>query len=279
MTTVLFGINALEAEIVESGTYQNLTLKRNGRLEIPDELPLHTEVLWPSIITGVKPSVHGLTRTTAREWESPALELAAQVGTSIFPEKYLLPIGKRIQKLGFGREDKSGAEHFKQVGLDTIFTGVPSVDIDVPGYSEREGTDEVRELMGHDEYEPRDESLFLEKIEDEFADKRERLLKSLSSDVDLYVCYFQALDNFQHVYWNDEAAVREWYDRFDTLVGEVRNKVSDQDTVIVMSDHGMREGEDGKGEHSAHGYYASTSDIHMETILDLKDKIDNEIKR
>lgn len=275
MKLVIIAVNALEANVVDRNDLPNLTLQDRGRLDVPAELPLHTEVLWPSMITGVSPETHGMTRTSAREWENPALELAAQVGLALVPERYLLPIGKRLQKLGFDRESKSGEAYFEERGIETIFTDTPSVDIDVPGYSDREGTDEVRKLMGHDEYEPRDEQLFLEKINEEFDEKRADLLAALSVDATLFMCYFQALDNLQHVYWTDESFVDEWYERFDEFVGTIRRQLDDEDAVLVVSDHGMRGGAGTKGTHSDHGYYASTVDLDMETVMDLKPAVDS----
>jgi hypothetical protein len=279
MTVVVIGVNALESTLVEEFDLSHLELSEHGELRIPEGYPLHTEVLWPTIITGLSPSEHGLTRTSAREWENPVLELAAEYSTKIVPEQVLLPIGRQIQKLGFERESNTGAEYYEARGIDTIFADVRSIDIDVPGYSDRGGTDEIRKLMGHSEYEPEDSELFRDACREEFESKRASLFDALDVDVDLIVCYIQALDNLQHVYWSDRELVRNWYRELDELVSRVRERLTSDDVLVLMSDHGMRGGEDGKGEHSDYGYYASTVTLGMESILDLKGAVDDLLEK
>jgi predicted AlkP superfamily pyrophosphatase or phosphodiesterase len=274
MKVVLIAVNALESALVDEFELPNLKLEDRSKLAIPAGYPLHTEVLWPTIITGLAPDEHGLTRTSAREWENPVLEYAATYSTKIIPERVLLPIGRQIQKLGFGRESNTGAEYYAEQGIETIFTGVSSVDIDIPGYSDRSGTDEIRELMGHSAYEPTDEELFRRKCREEFKSKRVALFDALDTDVELVACYFQTLDNLQHVYWTDREFIEQWYRRFDDLVGEVRDALEEEDEIIIMSDHGMQRGADGKGEHSDHGYCASTVPLEMESLLDLPTALD-----
>lgn len=274
MNVTILAVNALELGLVNDFDLENLRLEDYGELAIPEDLPLHTEVLWPSIFTGTMPDEHGLTRTSAREWGNPVLQLAADIGLKLIPEEYLLPIGKRIQKLGFEREAKAGEAYFNERGIDTIFTGLDARAIDVPGYSQWEDADEIRELMGHDSYDPDDPDLFLEKSRQRFERKCELIKEAVDDDTPLTMGYFQTLDNIQHVFWGNDGLLNEWYREFDDLAGKLLSLMADDDVLIVMSDHGMREGPNGKGEHSDHGYYAATHELGMENIMDLKPAVD-----
>ncbi|MDO8610499.1 MAG: alkaline phosphatase family protein [bacterium] len=71
-------------------------------------------------------------------------------------------------------------------------------------------------------------------------------------DADLYFIYFSALDAIQHTFWNyyDEKhpdypgenpyknIIKDFYVLFDKILGDYLNRIDDDTSVIVISDHG-----------------------------------------
>jgi len=86
-------------------------------------------------------------------------------------------------------------------------------------------------------------------------DERERMFFDVlkRTKEGLCVCVFDASDRIQHMFWRylDDRhpsakegeefsnTIREMYIKMDNLVGRVKEKLSDDDVLIVMSDHGF----------------------------------------
>lgn len=68
-------------------------------------------------------------------------------------------------------------------------------------------------------------------------------------------CYFGTSDTIQHMFWRfidpkhpryeadapaaDREMIAEWYKRLDVILGEVMDKITDEDILLVLSDHGF----------------------------------------
>jgi len=100
------------------------------------------------------------------------------------------------------------------------------------------------------------EEPFLEQANEVLREKKAMLDYELARlEKGVLYCYFESPDIIQHMFWRytdpehplyekDAPArykkvIEDWYKKMDSILGEVLKKVSDQDTLIVLSDHGF----------------------------------------
>lgn len=249
---IIIGFDGLDPYIVDEFGLSGLKQQCHAYLDIPEDVCLHTEVIWPTIITGVKPDMHGLTLTNARTWKNPVLQFIARTAVSLLPEKILLPIGKKIQLLGFERRSKGNPEYYERRGLKTIFSDTRAKVIGVPGYAPAQKTDQLRKLGGHSTYVPIVEiDQLIAELEKEFKEREEALLEGIKLPVNILMVYFFCLDMIGHFFWDNKEFMQSWYRKCEDLVQLVRTKMSSEDILIVISDHGMQ-----KGKHAGKAFFS-----------------------
>lgn len=100
------------------------------------------------------------------------------------------------------------------------------------------------------------EGPFLKQVENILEEKKAMLDLELSRcDSGVLFCYFESSDIIQHMFWRytdnqhplyEEDAPQEykemiqtWYKKLDDILGNVMQKTGDEDTLIVLSDHGF----------------------------------------
>jgi hypothetical protein len=80
MTPVIFGLDALDAALVEHWDLDVFKLTQHKQIETfgyGDKTPYTLEV-WPSIATGLHPEKHGITAKDSSDWENPMLDFFSQ---------------------------------------------------------------------------------------------------------------------------------------------------------------------------------------------------------
>ena len=111
-------------------------------------------------------------------------------------------------------------------------------------------------IAPHVQYKPGNEAEFTADLLD-LAERRGEYALQLLADYpyDFLMFHFQATDNMQHAFWkfvdpshpryDPQAAARfgpglkQLYQRVDNYIGQMLNRLDDDTTVIVMSDHGF----------------------------------------
>lgn len=92
------------------------------------------------------------------------------------------------------------------------------------------------------------EAAFRQQAESLLRERRRICLRELPRcRQGVFFCYFDYSDVMQHMFWpgagEGEAAqtpaIRACYQRMDEILGEVRRELEDQDTLLVLSDHGF----------------------------------------
>jgi len=93
-------------------------------------------------------------------------------------------------------------------------------------------------------------------MEEVFSKRRQWTLKHLEEgNWNIFISVFGESDRLQHMFWRytdensplytEEGAeqygnvIEEWYIRYDSLIGEVMERIDDRTVLIVMSDHGF----------------------------------------
>jgi predicted AlkP superfamily phosphohydrolase/phosphomutase len=111
-------------------------------------------------------------------------------------------------------------------------------------------------IAPHVQYKPGNETEFIDDLLD-LAERRSEYALQLMTDYphDFLMFHFQATDVMQHAFWkfvdpthpryDPQAAarfgpgVKQLYQRVDATIGQIRDRLTDDTTLIVMSDHGF----------------------------------------
>ncbi|MFC1807315.1 alkaline phosphatase family protein [Candidatus Omnitrophota bacterium] len=100
------------------------------------------------------------------------------------------------------------------------------------------------------------EEPFIQQMEEVLREKKAMLdFEMARFDHGLLFCYFESSDIVQHMFWRytdpdhplyEEGApqkykglIKAWYEKMDSILGEAMNAISEDDTIIVISDHGF----------------------------------------
>lgn len=291
-TTVVLGWDALDAQLVEEfgladafGAHGTaIDTFANDVIGEP-----HTREVWPSIITGVPPAEHGIYAATDDEgvkWSNPAIRLAARAAQYTVPEDVKTVLGRWLRSKGAGVE-KYSAEYYSDQGLETVFDGRRSFPIAVPNYwTDR---DEAHGFLfdrgahlgkwldrGPDGWRPAD-------WERQVAVEREMYLEAstklglihhaIQQEHDLVFAWFGFVDTFGHV---EPAAAepvqRRAYEQAARWTEGVRASLSTEDTLICLSDHGLR-----GGSHTMDAYLGADNPLipdMVDSVFDVRAMLD-----
>lgn len=294
MTTVVLGWDGLDYRLAEEFDLAEAFGEHNRELSTFDNPVLekpHTYELWPSMITGVEPSEHGIHAASeggGAAWGNPAIALAARASQSFVPESVRTRIGRVLRSGGAGLDFKPAA-YYREKGIETVFDGRRSRAIAVPNYGvERDdrlglvvdrGAD-LGDFLDIDGGEEASYSLRvpLPEVEERLVSEATRKLgvvrACLEREYDLIFVWLGYLDTVGHLAPTvDEAGWQERAYRLAAdLTGEIRDALTDEDVLVSVSDHGLRD-----GYHTHDAYLGSTNAEAIEgveSVLDVRDGIE-----
>ncbi|PTD94218.1 hypothetical protein C9439_03995 [archaeon SCG-AAA382B04] len=271
---IVVGIDALEYDLVNKWRLENLLLENNKKISTPEDIYLHTKILWPTIITGKHPRDHGIQEGDIGSWENTILEKSSNILDKILPESIKRFLSIFLRKIGFEHSSRD-KDYYKEKNIETIFSGLRTKAIDVPQYNETGISDEIKNKMDRSFSDFNEAEKFINKCKEEFEIKSKELINSLNEPIDLVMCYFYSLDGLQHVFHSDEEFLKEWYKKFDELIGTIKEEASDEDEIIVVSDHGIK-----NGKHTDYAFFSSyKEELKVESILDVKKEIQEITKK
>ena len=293
MTIVVFGIDALDPDIVDTDLHGNLVLNKFKKIEtitsstgVPS-----THELWPTIITGQTPENHGLLLEDGVSWDSPFLTFASRIA------KYIIPkIGRRFignWLLNHLEVDtfQTRRDYYINNNIKTVFSNTKSLAIGIPNFvTDSENTDREYELRktlgdlfernsdargGHVTSDPEKfYNLCMEMAMIRIARTRRGLR---SGNYDLVFGYTSGLDLIGHVTHKHPRMQRGAYDELNEFVGELRNDLEKDDCLILVSDHGLQD-----GIHTSHAMISASEGSlisNVESVTDVYDAITQELKR
>lgn len=264
-TTIVLGWDALDAELVEEFDLGDSFGEFRSEIDTFDNPVLeepHTRELWPSIITGVSPEDHGLWAATDEggvQWDNPILNAASTVAQGIVPHGVRKRIGALLRDRGAGVTEV-GPEYYAERGISTVFDGRLSRPVSVPNYhvdrDEELGistyrTDiwnsmiETADDPDRTVYEPRVEKHELEEqLLSKTLSRLSVVRSALQYDYDIVFAWFGYLDTAGHLApMIDEQGWQErHYRRAARFTNEIRSELCEDDHLICVSDHGLRDG-------------------------------------
>ena len=249
---VFIGIDGVPLDLVEDHpeVFENLTdiaeAGSGGRLE--SIVPPESSACWPSLTTGVNPGKTGVYGFQDREVDSyetyvplgnhvKATRLWGRVTDSgrdatVFNVPVTFPPSSRIQRMvsGFLSPDLASATSDESL-REKLEQFNYQIDVDAK--------------LGHDD----DKTAFIENAHTTLDARYEAFSHYLTEDDwDLFFGVFMSTDRVNHFLFGDyatdgeyKAAFLEFYRTLDEYIGEIRDSLDDDTTLIVASDHGFTE--------------------------------------
>ena len=257
MTVVVFGIDALDPDIVDPVDHPNLVLDSHAAIETITSVAGEpsTHELWPTIITGLPPEEHGLKLDDGVAWENPLLRTGSTVADSVLPDAVQTRLGAWL--LNNTDEDafRMPASYYEERGLSTLLDGEHRRAIGVPNYVVEDTEDrehQLRRQMGElferdpdatGGHESADPETFYEQCMEMAMVRTARVRRALRSRRhELVFGYTSGLDLIGHVSHDRPALQERAYRELDEVVGELRDDLREGDELVLVSDHGLQEG-------------------------------------
>jgi len=293
MTLVVLGIDALDPDLVDTGTHPNLTLDRYRPIEtiVSASGEPSTHELWPTIITGLRPSEHGLTlENDGVAWGNPLLDYGSTVADYLLPENIQTRVGAWLLTNTKTDAFRTPATYYTENNIPTVFDGREATAIGIPNYvvdSDSEDREHhlrrnLGELFerdpgtkgGHTSADPEEfYELCMEMAMIRVARTR-RCVRS--GQYELVFAYTSGLDLIGHVAHDRPELQRSAYKELDEFVAELRDDLANKDKLILVSDHGLQ-----NGLHTEEAMIAATDPILIEevtSVLDIRSAIENELE-
>ena len=296
MTLVVLGIDALDPDFVNQSDYPNLYLEASKEIDtlLSSETGRpSTHELWPTIITGLPPAEHGLQLEEGLTWENPVFNLGSELSNFVLPKQVQVKLGAWLLDNTEEGNFRAPATYYEENGIATVFDGATSKPIGVPNYvvdpDEEDREHELRKNMGDlfqldvdDQSEHRhvtsDPGEFYERAMEMSMIRITRVRRAQRGKrYELVFGYTSGLDLIGHVSYAEPGLQRRAYEELDDFVGELRDDLDEGDELLLVSDHGLQE-----GEHTEEAVVSATSERliqDIDSVLDVKAAIEAELRR
>jgi len=254
----IIALDALEYTIVDQGDYPNLKQAEYGKVEV-NVYPLRTPTIWASFLTGKQPKKHGV--ISMHKWNQRWIEwlMRRSIKLGLYKSLTGKGRGKVLEGLGLAHRRMYNKEDFEARGVSTIFDFVEKkVALSVPSYNEwpHEGKSRMKvvDAIGN----PVKERVLVEERWENFYYKKEKTLKLLESDWELFMVHFFIADPIQHLWWHKEDYIAGLYEEMDKTVKEIKTKTPKNTFTLVISDHGSL-----KGHHTPYAFYSCNEPLNL----------------
>ena len=288
MTLVVFGIDALDPELVDPGEHPNLALSAHRAVDtiVSASGEPSTHELWPTIITGLPPAEHGLELDDGVAWENPLVASLSTLADHALPDGLQTRLGAWVLTNTEADAFRAPATYYSDHGIETVFDGREATAIGVPNYvvdpDSEDREHRLRRQMGElFERDPEatgghrsaDPVAFYEQCLEMAMVRIARTRRALRSrEHELVFGYTSGLDLVGHVSHARPELQAGAYDELDEFVGELRGDLRADDDLLLVSDHGLQD-----GLHTETAMVAGTDPATVEridSVLDVADAID-----
>jgi len=294
MTVVVLGVDALDPTLVDPEPHPNLALSARraiDTIESANGAP-STHELWPTIITGLPPVDHGLTlESDGVAWGNPLLDWGSRIADYALPDALQTRLGAWLLTNTDADAFRTPAGYYAERGLSTLFDGRVAKPIGIPNYVvDPDGTDREHRLRrgmgdlferdpdavgGHRSADPR---AFYEDCLEMSMVRIARVRRALRArEYELVFGYTSGLDLIGHVAHATPGLQERAYGELDEFVGELAGDLGDADELVLVSDHGLRD-----GVHTDEAMIAGTAErlvAGVGSVLDVRDAIEAELDR
>lgn len=266
--TVVLGWDALDSELLDSFGIGDAFGQHRKRIETFDNPILeepHTRELWPSIITGKRPEEHGVWAAEEGggiQWDNPVIDRLSTLADGVVPQSVRTRIGKFLRDRG-ERVKHVRDSYYEDRGIPTVFDGRQSRAISVPNYyteaDERLGFTIDRTSLWRDalsvKQTPEEAEGTVFEAEISTTELEERLYSlaaqrlsvvraSIQRDYDIVFVWLAFVDSVGHL--SPTIEEQGWQERHYRQAAkwtrEIRESLQPEDTLVCVSDHGLRNG-------------------------------------
>jgi predicted AlkP superfamily pyrophosphatase or phosphodiesterase len=287
MTVVVLGIDALDPELVDPESHPHLVLESHSSINtlVSSSGEPSTHELWPTIITGLPPAEHGLVLDDGIAWENPLISVASSVADRFLPDVFQTRLGAWLLTNTEADAFRTPATYYEDKGIQTVFDSYRSAAIGVPNYvvdpDSEDREHQLRRQMGElFERDPdargghrsTDPVTFYEQCMEMAMIRIARVRRALRSQTyELVFGYTSGLDLIGHVSHSRPELQRGAYNELNEFVEELRRDLSDEDTLLLVSDHGLQD-----GLHTKEAIVAGPTEIvaEIESVLDIRSAIE-----
>lgn len=293
MTVVVFGIDALDPDLVDPDEHPNLTLEAHHAIEtiVSSSGEPSTHELWPTIISGLRPDEHGLVLDDGVAWENPVIAALSSVSDYVLPDGLQTRLGGWLLTNTEADAFRTPATYYRENGIETVFDDCTSTAIGVPNYVVDTDTEDrehqLRRNMGAlFERDPdatgghrsADPVSFYEQCLEMTMIRTARVRRALrSQEYELIFGYTSGLDLIGHVSHSRPELQQRAYKELNEFVGELRDDLGENDELLLVSDHGLQ-----NGIHTEQAMIAGTDPDAIEAVsnvLDVREAIETQLKR
>lgn len=296
MTLIVLAIDGLDFGLVEEWDLENIKLDNYRKTETFDngsEQPYTLEV-WTSIATGVHPDEHGITRDSSSDWNRFLNPVFHTVG------KYL-PLDYKVKIHGVLKSMGILDYEIAKTDLETFMDGDR---IAVHNWPCVENNNELRSRWKlFEDRENYNTEEFEVEIFGECASRMGWANQMLNHNLKLAAVHIHALDLYGHLYSghvdednmdksvvqekrvegskgvDDISQLKKSYEFVDELIKDMRENLSDDDEILILSDHGMNNrllDDKDIAMHSYRSFASTTLDVDLpESVFDYKKFIEN----
>jgi hypothetical protein len=302
---IVVGLDSFDSDYYRSVSTQQIdSLAERGHLEPFEELgpnELYTPILWPSILAGEHP--HTLFPEYYEDSDdTPENKRSAYFERLLDSRIFQIPHDMAARNLSASQKDRL-YKYLDRAGIERNTTKIDTIAeeafqfyqpvfsksesynlISLPGYNEDKNNKKLKQMMENPTAENGDFSVssdattFERLAAKDDMDRLIRLLQSIQSrKYDFIFTHFFGLDPIQHVWRTDSEMMERWYLLYDNFVRQIMNELGDDDTLVVLSDHGM----EAEGVHSRRAFYASTKELwpaETRSMIDVKDVLQEELE-
>jgi len=229
---IVLAIDALEYDLVEEFNCKNLKQDFYGKTNISEFSQPRTMVLWSSFMTG----------------ENKEKEVLSEGNKEMWNKKWDLK--------------ETFFSHFK----NPIILDLPGFNYDLEVHEKSR-----KDLKSFFETELQEDKEKIRKIynQDAFGHHRkikEAFLTALNENHDFVLGYFSVADVIGHLNFGNKLMMKMIYKDLDDLAAKTKQK--ENNTLIVLSDHGMKSiGQ--FGDHSHYGFWSANKDLNNPKITDF----------
>jgi predicted AlkP superfamily pyrophosphatase or phosphodiesterase len=258
MTITILGIDALDPDLIDPDTHENLSMNAHHPIDtilsVAGEPSTHE--LWPTIITGLTPSEHGLKLDDGVTWGNPIFRIGSNIADYLLPQKIQSRIGAWLLTNTSEDAFREQATYYIENGLSTIFDGREAEAIGIPNYvvnpDDEDREHALRRSMGdlferdsdakggHTSADPIE---FYEQCMEMGMVRIARTRRALRSrNYELIFGYTSALDLIGHISYDNPDLQHDAYNEMDNFVGELIGDLYPEDDLLLVSDHGLQDG-------------------------------------
>jgi len=261
---VILGVDGLEYNLVEEWDLRHIKQKAYTKTDLSDFKVIVTPPIWASMLTGKK----------IPEIEEPFIKrrkfIAKKGNISQVKTPWYIRMGARILPLSIRKRlgDIITPNPF-QTTYNYLIKGNKYMTIfdyfdkswtnGIPSYGRNVSTEEVRRIMK--EAVKGNLRPLVEYAMKTYERDRRVLFVALDRDHELIFWYTPFLDELSHFYIRKKLKLMNIYLDLNKLVKKVSEKLTENDILYIISDHGMKPilGDPRGGDHSNHGFFSSNT--------------------